>query len=103
MFYDPSSVVLVRTYLFFQEGEGGDSVGVELPAEEAVREEDLADHVDQVEDLGAEDPVAPHPVRPARLYQVGGQLLLLAHALLVVHHPPVQPGEDELEKKCINT
>ena len=77
---------------------GLDPVVVELPAEEAVREEHVPDHVDQVEDLREEHLERPVLVRVTGLREVGGQFLLPASAFLVVHDPGLEALDDELER-----
>ena len=86
----------------FEEGGGLDPVVVELPSEEAVGEEHVADDVDEVEDLREEDLERPVLVRVPRLSQVRGQLLLPAPPLLVVHDPPLEAFDDELIGETIN-
>ena len=75
----------------------GQAVLGELPAEEAVGEEHLADHVDEVEAVGEEHLYAPGVVDAHALNEVGGQVTLRLLPLLPVENEEMEAANDPLD------
>ena len=84
------------THVGLYEAESPDPVLGEFPAQEAVREEYLPDHVAEVDQLRKQRAVRPRHVASLGLDNVLGQLVLRPLPVVRPQNPVVESAEDGL-------